>query len=150
MWVERNSSQDKQYLNAEIYIPNAMHFEVDVQLSKSVYWEGMRWNVWSHILRSFYQPKGYALLCAFDEEKLHTKYRAIVFGKRKEGDTILYARSASFSSSPNGWPRQNIELKDRNVMFTSAVIRLNVSKIYGFRIDSVQLIISYFRSQQRR
>ncbi|XP_031638362.1 uncharacterized protein LOC116350648 [Contarinia nasturtii] len=108
-----------QHINAEINIPNATNFNVGVELSRSSLFEAS--NFGHFALLRITRPKSYALICSTPEKK-NTKYREWMFGERKDGDTILYARKKSGKFLGKF---QYIEYEDSNVIFTAAVIKLN-------------------------
>lgn len=117
-----------RYLNANIHIPNATKFHVDVKLNGMM---GIGYTGMERLLRvKIFRPRSCALICAINKNKSHTKYRDLVFGKRNDDDAILYARRESFASSNSELPRYNIVFEDNSVMLTSVTIRLNVSIIY--------------------
>lgn len=119
---------DTRHLNAEIHIPNATKFEVDIQLSGMM---GTGYTGMGRLLRlKEFRPRSCALICAINKKKSHTKYRELVFGKRKDGDAILYVQAERFASSNSELPRYNIKFQDKSAILTSVSIRLNVSMIY--------------------
>lgn len=120
---------DTKYLNAEIHIPNATKFNVDIELHGmlAMGYTGMeRW-----LRLKIFRPRSFALICALNKRKSHTQYRELVFGQRNDNDTILYARIESFASSNSELPRHRIEFEDNSAILTSVTIKLNVSIIYG-------------------
>ncbi|XP_055321236.1 uncharacterized protein LOC129577748 [Sitodiplosis mosellana] len=132
---------DTRYLNANIHIPNATKFEVDIQLKgiMGIGYTGMERFLGINVIR----PRSYALICAINEKKSHTKYRELVFGERKDGDAVLYARAESFASSNSELPRHNIEFEDNSAILTAASIRLNSTAAIVFH-NKVQLTAHRF------
>lgn len=115
---------DNHYLNAEIHIPNATKFKVDVALNGL---PGIGSVGFSGLLKlNIFRPRSSALICAIDKGAPLSDYRELNFGERKDGDFILFSRKNSFSSTNNQLPRYTIEFEDENAILTSVSIKLNV------------------------
>lgn len=110
------------YINAEMQIPNATNFNVTVKLSYDFFEDARYLGPVQRIRAPNLQPKGYSLICVMPEKNT-PKYRAWIFGERKDGDTILYARSKI------GMGTHNIEYTDFDAIFTAVMIKSNVSHL---------------------
>lgn len=115
---------DNHYLNAEIHIPNATKFKVDVALDGL---PGIGLPGFGGLLKlNIFRPRSSALICAIDKVAPLSDYRELHFGERKNGDFILFSRRNTFSSINNQLPRHTIEFEDKNAILTSVSIKLNV------------------------
>lgn len=124
------SIHDDHYLNAQIHIRDATNFDVGVEL-RGMMGIGYIAGLYRWIKVKQFRPRSSALICAIDKNQPQTKYRELVFGKRKDGDSILHARRVSFSYGSE-LPRHKLEFEDKNVNLTAAVIRFNVSYNYVY------------------
>lgn len=116
---------DNHYLNAEMSIPNARNFRVDIELSGA---PGIDYVGMLPFLRlKIFRPRCLALICAIDKMAPLSPYREWNFGKRTDGDIILFSQRNDFSSANDQLPRHKIEFEDKNATLTSVSIRLNVS-----------------------
>lgn len=109
-----------------MHITNATNLKVDVSVSGM---PGLGYVGMSRFLKlKIFRPRSSALICRKIEHKMHTAYREIWFGERKDGDFIVYAERNNISATETHLPRHKIEFQDNNVVLTAALIRLNVSK----------------------
>lgn len=116
---------DNHYLNAKMYINDATNFKVDMSMIgvPSLGYIGME-----RFLRlTIFRPRSSALICAKNMNKIKTPFRDVIFGKRKHGDFMLYAKLSNFNATKTHLPRHEIEFHDNNAVLTSVRIRLNVS-----------------------
>lgn len=116
---------DDHHLSAEIHIPNATIFEVDVELRGML---GMGYMTSSPYFKfRIFRSRSSALICAFEKTPSKSLYQELNFGERMDGDFILFTRIHSCSWTNDQLPRYNIEFQDESATFSSAMIRLNVS-----------------------
>lgn len=116
-----------------MHIDNATDFHVDMAIGGVSGTGPSELNTFMKI--KLFPPRSFALICAKNEYKTKTPYRDIVFGKRRNGDSILYVKVFKFSATENKLPRYEIEINDQNAVFTSVSIRLKVRIFFQFNFQ---------------
>lgn len=107
-------------------IENATDFKIDVSITGSPGLGNVMASRFSRL--NIFRPRSSALICLKRKYETQTPHREIVFGKRKDGDFIVYAERNNFSATETHLPRHKIEFQDNNVVLTAVLIRLNVSE----------------------
>lgn len=122
---------ENHYLNANIRIPNAKNFSVEMAMNGVMgagYISGL-----THFLPKIkiFRPRSSALICTENNERIGKPYRQLEFGKRHEGDFILRIQQENVISQNEQLPRYVIDFENAETVLTLVIIRLNVSKCPG-------------------